>query len=131
MMNQPTILVADDETHVTHILSMKFGTMGYAVHVARDGEEALAMANELMPDLIVTDFQMPCLSGYEMAVRLKTNEATANIPLVMLTARGHKLSSEELAETNIVELMDKPFSVTALTRFVGSVLNNPIPMEPS
>jgi len=117
-----TILVSDDETHVTHILALKLGAAGHHVLVARNGQDALEQATAARPDLVITDFQMPLMTGFEMAMRLKDDPATRNIPLIMLTARGHKLTQDELAQTHIVALMDKPFSVSALARQVEATL---------
>ncbi len=117
-----TILVADDETHVTHILSLKLGALGHRVLVARDGHEALTLAQQHRPDLIITDFQMPLLSGYDMARRLFSDQATRGLRIIMLTARGHKLNPDELKQTHIIELMDKPFQISALSRLVTKLL---------
>jgi two-component system, OmpR family, alkaline phosphatase synthesis response regulator PhoP len=121
-MKDRKVLVCDDESHVTNILSFKLQSAGARVTVACDGEEAFAMACEQVPDLIITDFEMPHLSGYEMAVKLRRNAATANIPLVMLTARGHRLSPQELAETNIRHLAAKPFSARDLVTKATQIL---------
>jgi CheY-like chemotaxis protein len=108
------VLIADDEPHVTYVLSHKLRQLGYAVTVACDGEEAYQIACAEAPDLIVTDFEMPNLTGLEMAVKLKETAATEGIPLLMLTARGHRVSPGELQKTNIQSLMSKPFSLRDL-----------------
>ncbi len=109
-MNGKKILVVDDELHITQILSYKLKQSGAAVITANDGAEGYKLACEHLPDLILTDFQMPAMNGYELATQLAVNAATSSIPLLMLTARGHKLSPEELARTNITGLVPKPFS---------------------
>ena len=114
MTRQATIVVADDESHVTHILSMKLRAAGFEVFTAQDGEEAYELAQQHRPDLIVTDFEMPFMRGDELGAALQSNPTTAGTPLIMLTARGHKLPKERLEEANVVLLMDKPFSVIAL-----------------
>lgn len=120
------ILLADDEAYVTSILAMKLQQLGDEVVVASDGQESFDLACEHMPNLVVTDFQMPNLSGYEMAVKLKENEATTGIPVLMLTARGHLLSAAELAKTNICGLMAKPFSAKELVGRIQEILGPPI-----
>jgi DNA-binding response OmpR family regulator len=117
-----TILIIDDEAHIVHIIRYKLERAGYAVVTAGDGQEAYELAQTLNPDLIVTDFQMPVLSGYEMCVKLHESEVTADTPVVMVTARGHKLSPSELAETNIRQLMSKPFSARELLAVIGELL---------
>jgi two-component system phosphate regulon response regulator PhoB len=116
------IIIADDEAYVTTILASKVTAAGYEVQVVDDGEEALALATANPPDLIISDYQMPQMSGYEMAVRLKQNPLTANVPVLMLTARGHHLSPSQLTATNIRVLLAKPFSAKdVLVRVEGLI----------
>ena len=74
-----TILIVDDEAHIVHIIRYKLEREGYEVVTAGDGQEAYELAQSLDPDLIVTDFQMPVLSGYEMCVKLHESEVTAAV----------------------------------------------------
>jgi len=104
------VLVVDDETHILHVVSLKLRNAGFEVHTAEDGEEGLEMALRHQPDLIVTDFQMPFLSGLEMCQQLKLRHETAAVPALMLTARGFSMPTEMLTSTNIVDVMSKPFS---------------------
>jgi len=120
--HKKTILIVDDEAHIVHIIRYKLEREGYEVVTAGDGQEAYDLAQKLDPDLIVTDFQMPLLSGYEMCVKLHKSDVTADTPVVMVTARGHKLSPSELAKTNIRQLMSKPFSARELLAVVGELL---------
>jgi CheY-like chemotaxis protein len=110
-MGSRKILVVDDELHVVSVLTTKFRQQGDAVLRATDGEEALKLARQELPDVIVSDYQMPKLNGVELAGRLRADAATAHIPIVVLTGCGHRLGPSELAvQTNIRILMDKPFS---------------------
>jgi two-component system phosphate regulon response regulator PhoB len=113
-MPQRRILIVDDEPYIVSVLAMKFRGQGDEVRTASDGEEAYEAIAAWLPDLVISDFQMPVLSGFEMAVRLKANPKTAAIPLIMLTARGHRLEEAELAKTNIRCLLAKPFSAREL-----------------
>ena len=122
-MQGKTILIADDEMHVTHILSFKFEQVGATVIVATDGEEAYKLACEHKPDIIITDNQMPVMSGFDMSIKLRENSETAHIPVVMLTARGHKLSASDLARTNIHHVMPKPFSAIELLGKVKEMIS--------
>jgi DNA-binding response OmpR family regulator len=117
-----SILIVDDEVHIVHILRYKLEREGYEVHTAGDGQEAYDLAQTLDPDLIVTDFQMPVLSGFEMCVKLHGSEVTADTPVVMVTARGHKLSPSELMKTNIRQLISKPFGARELLAVIGELL---------
>ena len=116
------ILVVDDEAHITGVLSLKLGNAGFDVTTAADGEEALEVVEQERPDMIITDLQMPYVSGIELAVRLGESEETASIPLLMLTARGYSLSDEDLAPTNIKEVLSKPFSPRDILERVKSML---------
>jgi len=117
-----TVLIADDEPHIRYLVGNKLKRAGYHVLIASNGQECLALAQQQKPALIVTDFQMPMLSGYDMSVRLAQNPATADIPIILLTARGHKLSDEQLSATGIRDLMDKPFSPIDLVNRVQALL---------
>jgi two-component system alkaline phosphatase synthesis response regulator PhoP len=119
------ILLADDEAYVTSVISHKLQQLGDEVLVASDGQEGFDLACAHRPELIVTDFQMPVLSGYEMAVKLKQTEATSCTPILMLTARGHLLSPEELASANIQSMLSKPFSSKALLAQIEELIGPP------
>jgi two-component system phosphate regulon response regulator PhoB len=94
--NTPLILVVDDETHILHVVRMKLSNAGFRVMTAEDGEEGLALAREHQPDLIITDFQMPLLTGLQMCERLRQDARTAHTPALMLTARGFSLTQEQM-----------------------------------
>lgn len=107
---KPLILVVDDETHILHVVSLKLRNAGYDVLTAENGEEGFELAVQRVPDLIITDYQMPFMSGLEMCSRLKADDRTAKVQAVMLTARGFSLPPESLEKTNIVIVLSKPFS---------------------
>ncbi len=116
------ILVVDDEAHILQVLSIKLRNAGYEVITAVDGEEAFERARREAPDLIITDFQMPYMTGLELCRSLAEGEATRNIPVLMLTARGFALDDEDLAMGNIKDVLSKPFSPRAIVQQVGSLL---------
>lgn len=113
-MSTKTVLVVDDEPHIRYILHSKLGAAGYEVITAGNGDEGYELACAHVPDLVITDLQMPGSSGLELCKRLIANDATAAVPAIMLTARGHKVTPTELASTNIRDLLPKPFSVRQL-----------------
>ncbi len=119
------VLVADDETHITHVVSLKFRKAGFDVVTAQDGEEAYELVLQEMPDLVITDLQMPFMSGIELSVRLRENPETAGIPVIMLTARGLALAQDDLAKTNIKSVMSKPFSPKQVLERAVSLLGAP------
>jgi DNA-binding response OmpR family regulator len=105
-----TILLADDEAHITHIVAQKLKSAGFSVVVARDGEEAYELAREHKPDLVITDLQMPYMSGLELCTKLRGTPETAGTPVLMLTARGYVLDPFDVQQTNIKHVLCKPFS---------------------
>lgn len=122
MDTPPLILVCDDEMHIRAMISMKLRAAGFEVVEARNGEEGLAIAAQRPPKLVITDFQMPVMSGIEMAASLRKNSVTNHTPVLMLTARGYVLSLEQLATTNIREVLPKPFGVQQLLLKVRAIL---------
>jgi two-component system, OmpR family, alkaline phosphatase synthesis response regulator PhoP len=116
------IILVDDEAYVTKTLAAKLRLAGHEVSVASNGEEGLALVTQNPPDLLITDYQMPFMSGFEMSMKLKQQPATAAVPVLMLTARGHHLTPSELAKTNIRMLLGKPFSARELTAKVEEIL---------
>lgn len=119
-----TVLIADDEPHIRHLVGTKLKLAGYNVLVASNGQDCLELAREHRPALIVTDFQMPLLSGYDMSVQLAEDQDTAGIPVILLTARGHKLSEDEINATGIRMVVDKPFGPSDLMSRVKGVLQD-------
>jgi len=122
---QPSILVVDDETHLLHVVSLKLLNAGYRLITAEDGEEGLAAATCHLPDLIITDYQMPYRTGLELCQALKEDLSTSQTPCLLLTARGFSLSQEQLAATNIVEVISKPFSLREILARVESLIGRP------
>ena len=117
-----TILVADDETHILNVVSLKLRNAGYEVLTASDGQEALDLARERHPDLLITDFHMPVLSGLELCRRLKQDPRTAGIPAIMLTARGYHLDEQDTRTSGIRRMLSKPFSPRHLLLAVNEVI---------
>ncbi|GMU24929.1 MAG: hypothetical protein AMXMBFR13_50000 [Phycisphaerae bacterium] len=121
-MDRKTILVADDETHILNVLSLKLSNAGYRVLPAEDGAEALNLALSEHPDVIITDYQMPRMSGLELCSRLRSHPSTSDIPAILLTARGFSISPQEMAQVNIRSVMSKPFSPREVLSRVQVVL---------
>jgi CheY-like chemotaxis protein len=124
MTETRTILVADDESHILHVVSLKLRNAGFRVVTARDGQEALEMAQAEKPDLLITDYHMPQLSGLELCQRLKQDAATKDIPAIMLTARGYHLEPHDTQESGILRMLSKPFSPRHLLDTVNEVLQS-------
>jgi len=91
-----------------------------------DGQEALDLVRSLKPSLLVTDLQMPVLSGLEVAAALAGDPATADVPVILLTAKGFEIDPGMLARTNIKLVMTKPFSPRDLLQRVNEVIGVPV-----
>jgi two-component system phosphate regulon response regulator PhoB len=122
MADTKTILVADDESHILNVVSLKLRNAGFNVLTAHDGQEALDIASSEHPDLLITDYHMPQLSGLELCHRLRNEPATASIPAIMLTARGYSLDDGDTQESGILRMISKPFSPRQLLAAVNEVL---------
>ena len=104
------VLVVDDEAHIRHIMAMKLSNAGYEVLTAEDGEEALEVCLAERPQLVITDYQMPLMTGLEMCRQLRQHDQTRELPVLMLTARGFDISPQEMASAGILDVLSKPFS---------------------
>lgn len=120
-MSTKTLLIVDDEACVTFMLARRFRELGYEVMTADNGEEALELAMAHPPTAVISDFQMPKKDGLDLARALRANASTAMVPVIMLTARGHRLSPRELQETGIQHVMPKPFSARELQTIIQEV----------
>lgn len=117
---QKTILVADDESHILNVVSLKLRNAGFLILTASDGQEAFDIALVERPDLLITDYHMPVMSGLELCRRLC--QAEVNLPAIMLTARGYNLEPADTAQSGILRMMSKPFSPRQLLATVHEIL---------
>lgn len=124
-VTEKTILVADDESHILHVVSLKLSNAGFRVITAHDGAEAFDLAMQEHPDLLITDYHMPNLSGIELCQKLKQTPQTASIPAIMLTARGYDLEPTDTEQSGILRMLSKPFSPRQLLSTVNEVLGLP------
>jgi two-component system phosphate regulon response regulator PhoB len=118
----PNILVAEDEDSLSTLLNYNLEKEGYAVAIAADGEEALVMVDEKMPDLILLDWMLPKVSGIEVCRRLRARSETRNIPIIMLTARGEETDRIRGLDTGADDYIVKPFSMSELSARIRAVL---------
>ena len=118
----PIILIAEDEDSLATLLNYNLEKEGYAVSLAVDGEEALMMINERLPDLILLDWMLPKVSGIEVCRRLRARTETRNIPIIMLTARGEETDRIRGLDTGADDYIVKPFSMSELSARIRAVL---------
>jgi CheY-like chemotaxis protein len=122
-MNNKTIMVVDDEAHILHVVSLKLQNAGFSVLTANDAEEAMEVAAASTIDLMITDFQMPGMSGLDLARKLHAEPGRKNLPVMLLTAHGLALEPVELAHAGITACQSKPFSPRDLLEKVNELLN--------
>ena len=118
----PYVLVVEDEDALATLLQYNLEKEGYDVIVAGDGEEALILVDERLPDLVVLDWMLPKVSGIEVCRRLRQRNETRNVPVVMLTARGEESDRVRGLDTGADDYVVKPFSMTELTARIRAVL---------
>ena len=118
----PNILVAEDEDSLATLLNYNLEKEGYAVAVAADGEEALMMVDEKLPDLVLLDWMLPKVSGIEVCRRLRARTETRNLPIIMLTARGEETDRIRGLDTGADDYIVKPFSMSELSARIRAVL---------
>ena len=116
------VLVADDDRDILDLLAFRLGRAGYEVVSASDGEEALRLAVERKPDLAVLDVMMPKLDGYEVTRRMRAEESTKRIPVILLTARVQEHDVARGFEVGADDYMTKPFSPAELRARVQAII---------
>jgi two-component system phosphate regulon response regulator PhoB len=122
MQMTPHILVVEDEDSLATLLQYNLQKEGYDIALAGDGEEALLLVDERLPDLIVLDWMLPKVSGIEVCRRLRQRNETRNVPIIMLTARGEESDRVRGLDTGADDYLVKPFSMTELTARIRAVL---------
>ena len=121
-VDQPTVLIVEDEMAQREVLTYNLEADGFRVIKAGDGEEALLLVAEEMPDIIVLDWMMPNLSGIEVCRQLKSRPKTSAIPIIMLSARSEEVDKVRGLETGADDFVVKPYSVIELMARVRTQL---------
>ena len=118
------ILVADDDPDILSIVSMSLETQGYTVHKATNGREAVDLARQHHPDLILMDMMMPFVSGYEAVSELKADATTKEIVIVGLSAKAMATDMERATDVGIDGYITKPFRIAQVLTVVESYLSD-------
>ena len=121
-MSGGRLLLVEDDKAIAELLVWHFSRDGFRVQRTADGEEALLMAEEEVPDVVVLDWMIEGVSGIEVCRRLRRRAATANVPIIMLTARGEEADRIRGLETGADDYVTKPFSPAELLARVHAVL---------
>jgi two-component system phosphate regulon response regulator PhoB len=117
-----TILLVEDDPDIRHLVSYKLTRGGFDVVEAADGPTGLREAQRIPPDLIILDVRMPSMSGLDVCRELRGRPGTANVPIVMLTARARPEDIEQAYEAGATEYVVKPFSPRELQERVEAAL---------
>ena len=121
-MSDRKALVVDDEFHIVQVVSIKLKNNGFDVTTADNGSVAYDLACEMKPDIIVTDYQMPVMSGLELIQKLRENPETEQIPVIMLTARGFAIEDDQKEKLRVSACLSKPFSPREVLQTIEDVL---------
>lgn len=122
-MRRYKILIADDEPDLRAALARHLKAAGYDVTTAPDGESAIAEVGTSSPDLVLSDVMMPGLNGFQLARRLKESEASASIPVLLMSAKTDPADRFWAEEVGAVALLKKPLDTRVLVQRIEEVLD--------
>ena len=124
---KPLILIVEDEADIVTLLRYNLEKEGFRVIAAGDGEEALLLAGEQSPNLMLLDWMLPLMSGLEVCRQLRRNPKTRDIPVIMLTARGEEADRVRGLNSGADDYITKPFSPTEMVARIRAVLRRAAP----
>jgi two-component system phosphate regulon response regulator PhoB len=119
---RPYALIVEDEAPLVELIRYNLVKEGYEVAIATDGEDALLQVAERQPDIVLLDWMLPKLAGIEVARRLRSQQATRNLPIIMLTARTEESDRIRGLDIGADDYMTKPFSMSELTARIRAVM---------
>ncbi|MDO5038135.1 response regulator [Clostridium sp.] len=128
-MSKEKILIVDDEEHILELLKFNIENAGYQVIWANNGLDALNIAKNEKPHLILLDLMLPGMDGFDVCKEIKRNNDTCNISIIMLTAKGEELDKILGLELGADDYITKPFSIRELLARVKAVLRRSAPLE--
>lgn len=118
-MNGKKVLMIDDEPDLVEVIKQRLELRGYEVLVASDGKEGLEKVITKQPDLILLDIKMPGIDGFEVLRRLRNNQETKDIPIIMFTVKGETRSILKAGDLGSTDYIIKPFSIKELEGLIG------------
>lgn len=116
------ILVAEDERDIRELINFTLSFAGHSVSQATNGEEAVQMAQDIKPDLIMMDVRMPKMTGYEACRRMKETDSIKDIPVIFLSAKGQEDEVKTGIEAGAIAYILKPFAPDELTQQITEIL---------
>lgn len=122
-MPAPTVLLVEDDPVILRLLEVNFELEGFNVVLAHDGAEGIEVARSAKPDVIVSDIMMPNVSGIELVQALRADEATASIPVVLLSAKAQTADLKAGMDAGADDYVTKPFEPLDLVDRVNALLS--------
>ncbi|MBI5348456.1 MAG: response regulator [Chloroflexi bacterium] len=116
------ILIAEDERDIRELITFTLRYAGHEVTQAANGEEALALAKQAIPELILMDVRMPKMTGYEACRHIKADDTLKNIPVIFLSAKGQETEIQTGLEVGASDYILKPFAPDQLIQRVSEIL---------
>lgn len=117
------VLIADDEMHILRAAEFKLKRSGFEVTCVEDGQEAWEAIQAERPDILITDFHMPRMDGLALCRTIRSHSETADLPIIMLTAKGYDLSGDDgTSELDVAAVLAKPFSPRGLVLCIQEIL---------
>jgi len=126
-MNAKHILIVEDEQPIREMVMFALASAGYAAHEAADARQAQTVIAERLPDLLLLDWMLPGISGIDFARRLKKDDLTRELPIIMLTARAEEEDKVQGLESGADDYITKPFSPRELVARIRAVLRRGAP----
>lgn len=124
---KPLVLIVEDEADIVTLLKYNLEKEGFRVNAASDGEEALLLAGEQTPNIVLLDWMLPLMSGLEVCRQMRRNAKMRDIPIIMLTARGEEADRVRGLNSGADDYITKPFSPTELVARMRAVLRRASP----
>ncbi|MHC4640771.1 MAG: response regulator [Planctomycetota bacterium] len=121
-MSRKKVLIVDDEIHIVHVVAIKLRNNDYDVISAENGAEAFKLACSEKPDIIVTDYQMPVMTGLQLVEKIRQCEQIKDTPVIMLTARSFAIEDQQKEDLQISQCLSKPFSPRELLENIEDIL---------
>jgi DNA-binding response OmpR family regulator len=116
------ILIIDDEPDICSVVSTFLEKKGFTAIAAKRGKEGIGVANNLKPDLILLDINMPDMDGFAVLVKIKNSEGTASIPVIMLTGRSDEIAKISASALSCEDYISKPFELEELLDKVEKII---------
>jgi two-component system, OmpR family, phosphate regulon response regulator PhoB len=126
---KPTVMIVEDEASLVTMLRYNFEKEGYNVTESSNGEEAITIAEEIRPDVVILDWMLPRMSGIEVCRQLRRKPETRTVPIIMLTARSEETDKVRGLNIGADDYMIKPFSIPELVARVRALLRRAKPLQ--